>query len=375
MEGVPKHSPLRIMMTTDTVGGVWSYSVELCKALQDFDVHFYLITTGAPLQQAQKEEVKNVENATVYETDFLLEWMDSPWESMDASASWLLQLEESLQPDFVHINGYAYGSLPWKAPVIVVAHSDVWSWWLSVKGEQPPTAWDEYYRRVNEGLQGADYLVAPSKTMMDYIRKIYDFTTPGSIIYNGRNRDHFYPAQKEPFILSMGRMWDEAKNIQLLINAAPHIRYPIKLAGDNSFANNNGTTAGKNVSYLGKLSVQEVATQLSFASLYVLPAKYEPFGLSVLEAALSGCVLVLGNIDSLKELWEDSAIYVDADNANGLACTVNNLMENEAMRTHYAQRAMEQAAKYTTTAMAANYLQVYRKLLQTEKQLSQQEIM
>ncbi len=32
-----------------------------------------------------------------------------------------------------------------------------------------------------------------------------------------------------------------------------------------------------------------------------LPARYEPFGLSVLEAALSGCALVLGDIPSLRE--------------------------------------------------------------------------
>ena len=35
-----------------------------------------------------------------------------------------------------------------------------------------------------------------------------------------------------------------------------------------------------------------------------LPARYEPFGLSILEAALSGCALVLGDLPSLRELWD-----------------------------------------------------------------------
>src|SRR4051812_3280173 len=166
MEGLHSYTPLRVLMTTDTVGGVWSYSVELCKALLPFGVHFYLVTTGAPMQAAQRKDVESLENVTVYETDFLLEWMENPWESIDASGSWLLQLEEELQPDLIHINGYVYGSLAWKAPVIVAAHSDVYSWFLAVKGTLPPPEWNEYYKRVREGLEGADILIAPSKTMM-----------------------------------------------------------------------------------------------------------------------------------------------------------------------------------------------------------------
>src|SRR3954454_23540400 len=162
MEELLRHTPLRVLMTTDTVGGVWSYSIELCKAMNSFNVHFYLITTGAPMQPAQRKEVESLENVTVYETDFLLEWMEHPWESIDASGIWLLQLEEELQPDLIHINGYVYGSLTWKAPVIVVAHSDVYSWFLSVKRTPPTPEWSEYYERVRAGLEGANLLIAPS---------------------------------------------------------------------------------------------------------------------------------------------------------------------------------------------------------------------
>jgi hypothetical protein len=34
---------------------------------------------------------------------------------------------------------------------------------------------------------------------------------------------------------------------------------------------------------------------------------------------------------------------------------------------HYAQKAMEQAKKYTTAAMAQQYLEVYTQLLQSRK--------
>ncbi|TKK71822.1 glycosyltransferase family 4 protein [Ilyomonas limi] len=364
------YTPIRILMTTDTVGGVWSYSIELCKALLPCNVHFYLITTGTRMQPAQQREMAALANVTVYETDFLLEWMENPWQNVDASGKWLLQLEEKLQPDLIHINGYVYGSLPWKAPAIIVAHSDVFSWFLSVKKMVPPAQWNEYFTRVRAGLEGADLLIAPSKTMLQFIREIYGAITPGKVIYNGRNDDIFYPKQKQQYVFSMGRIWDEAKNIQLLIKASSHIYYPIKLAGDNRFENNSSSIESDNIIYLGKLSMQEVAVQLSTAAVYVLPATYEPFGLSILEAALSGCALVLGKIESLQEIWGDSAVYVNTNDVDELAHKVNELMENEWLRNHYAQEAMNRAKQYATTAMAENYLQVYRQLLQQEQLVS-----
>jgi glycosyltransferase involved in cell wall biosynthesis len=374
METWTEHKPLRVLMTTDTVGGVWSYAVELCRSLQQYSVHFYLVTTGAALSAAQKTEIAQLANVTVFETAFLLEWMEAPWQSIDESCAWLLQLEQELEPDLIHLNAFVYGALPFKAPVIVAAHSDVFSWWLAVKGEQPPAGWRTYFSRVQAGMQGAHFLIAPSTTMMDAVRKIYDVAIPGAVIYNGRSGQMFCPAQKAPFIFSMGRIWDEAKNISLLVAAAPQIPYAIKLAGDNDFAGDHCETSGANISYLGKLSSTEVAAQLAAASVYVLPAKYEPFGLSVLEAALSGCALVLGNIDSLQEIWGDSALYIDTDNAGALAKAVNFLMQDEAARLHYAQKAAERAKRYTTAALAENYVRVYGQLIQNKKRNAKQEI-
>jgi len=350
-------------MTTDTVGGVWSYTLALCKGLLPFNVHFYLITTGAPMQPIQKQEIAGLENVTVYETDFMLEWMESPWESIDASGEWLLQLENQLKPDLVHLNAFAYGSLSWQAPVLVVAHSDVWSWWLAVKQEHPPDHWGTYYRRVQAGLNKAGFIVAPSATMMKYIRSIYAVNTPGKAIFNGRDAQVFRPGKKAPVVFSMGRIWDEAKNTSLVVEAAPNIPYPIRLAGENSFHSNNYISEGTNISYLGKLSQQEIALELSVTSVYVHPARYEPFGLSVLEAALSGCALVLGNIDSLSEIWSDNALYVDTNDAGELAARVNYLMDNDDERIRLGEKARLHATGYSTLLMAESYLGVYRHLL------------
>jgi hypothetical protein len=68
--------------------------------------------------------------------------------------------------------------------------------------------------------------------------------------------------------------------------------------------------APQGVHCLGELPRDALAARAGAASIYALPARYEPFGLSVLEAALSGCALVLGDIASLRETWGDAAVYV-----------------------------------------------------------------
>jgi glycogen(starch) synthase len=366
-----EHNPLTVLMTADTVGGVWTYCMELCRSLPE--VRFHLVTAGAPLQSWQREEA-DLPNLTLHETAFRLEWMSDPWADMDASGAWLLQLEEEIQPDIIHLNSYSYGSLPFRAPKLVVAHSDVFSWWQAVKGDAPPADWNTYFEKVKEGLKNATMVITPSNAVLDDLRSLYAAEARYRVIYNGRSNPLFRPAEKEESVMSMGRIWDEAKNVRLLVEAAPQIPYPIKIAGDNSFENSQYNLGGGQVKYLGKLPTEEVAKELSTACVYVLPARYEPFGLSVLEAALSGCALVLGNIPSQREIWKDTALYVNPDDATALAEAVNGLMEYPKMREAYAQAATRRAQEFSSRHQADQYGQLYHQLSR-KKELIKQEIL
>jgi glycogen synthase len=365
-------SSFKILMTADTVGGVWTYCMELCHAFQSHDIEIHLVTMGAKMNKCHKAELAAFHHVVVYETDYRLEWMQDPWNDVKECGEWLIQLEAEIDPDVIHLNCFAYGSLPFKAPVIVVAHSDVYSWFLSVKSDEPPIEWSRYHRCVKEGLNGSHLVVAPSQAMMNYIRTIYSITTESRVIYNGRNSRLFFKGTNQSSIFSMGRLWDEAKNTKLLVDAAPLIDVPVKIAGDESFEQNR-FNSNSNVTFLGKLSPGRVAEELSLASIYVLPAKYEPFGLSALEAALSGCALVLGDIPSLREIWEDAAIYVDTNDVKGLANTINELMEDKEKLSLYQSRAFSRARVFTSAAMADEYLELYQQVLQQKQKSLKQE--
>jgi glycogen(starch) synthase len=95
------------------------------------------------------------------------------------------------------------------------------------------------------------------------------------------------------------------------------------------------------------------------ASIYALPARYEPFGLSVLEAAQAGCALVLGDIDSLRENWDGAAAFVPPDDRDALTRTLRRLIADEPARCMLGAEARERAKRFTPHAMADAYCRVY----------------
>ena len=127
--------PRKVMMTADTVGGVWAYAIELARGLADRGVEVALATLGDPLNDAQREKADRIPRLRVFESGLKPEWMADSWRDVEKAGDWLLALEERVRPDLIHLNGFAHGPLPWSAPKVMVGHSCVLSWWQAVKGE------------------------------------------------------------------------------------------------------------------------------------------------------------------------------------------------------------------------------------------------
>jgi glycogen(starch) synthase len=358
---------MRILMTCDTIGGVWTYALELCRAFEEHGgIEITLATMGKKLNQAQWKEAERISCAQVRESEFQLEWMDEPWVEVDAAGTWLLELERQLDPDVIHLNGYAHGALRWSAPTLVVCHSCVMSWWAAVKREPAPLEiWGTYCERVKRGLHLADHVVAPSNAMLASVKTIYgELRAATSVIPNGRNAALFCAKEKQPYIFSAGRLWDQAKNTAMLDRIASRISWPIYLAGGTNAPSRHSQTRAQSAAIcLGRISSQQMSDWLSCASIYCLPARYEPFGLSILEAALSGCALALGDIPSLREFWDDAAIFVSPDDDDALVSILNGLIEDQHLRQDYAQRAKKRSLEYSHARMAHRYLEVYREMI------------
>lgn len=353
---------MKVLMTADTVGGVWSYALELCHAFRPHGIRVALATMGAPLTAEQREAVRSLPNVDVHESAFRLEWMDEPWRDVAAAGEWLLELAAAFRPDVIHLNGYVHAALPWQRPVLVTAHSCVLSWWDAVHGAPAPDTWTRYAAAVRQGLRAADVVAAPTRALLDSCERHYGPLPPGVVIPNGVGAAPHTGAAKQPFVLAAGRVWDEAKNIVTLDAAAPGIIWPVRVAGPDHVP--GGTPSRfQRVALLGPLSRQQMHATYGAAAIFAHPALYEPFGLAPLEAALHGCALVLGDVPSLREVWGDSAVFVPPRDAQLLAAAINDLAHDAGRRSAVAASARQRALGYTAERMAEGYRAVYRALV------------
>ena len=347
-----------VLMTTDCIGGVWNYSIRLSEALRDYGVQVALATMGPAANEHQRQEVRRLSHVQLYESTFKLEWMQDPWDDVDRAGQWLLRLEEGLKPNVIHLNNYAHGALPWSSPVLVVGHSCVCSWFEAVRKSAPTPDWEEYRRRVRQGLACASLVTAPTAAALDALRRHHGSFRSAGPIHNGFDGTVHAMPRSEDVVFCVGRLWDPAKNIAMLDRAAQDIRMPVAAAGATEGPDGQRIDLA-NIRHVGHLDQITLRQWYHRAAVFVLPSVYEPFGLAALEAALAGCALVLSDIASLREVWAQAAVFVPPDDHEALAHAVNALLDDASLRRHYASLARQTAGKYTLNRMAQNYHRTY----------------
>jgi glycogen(starch) synthase len=352
---------MKVLMSVDCLGGVWNFALELAAALPE--VSYVLAVQGRAPSLAQREQAGRLGNVTLESRECLLEWMQGCERDLAMTGEWLLELGNRYSPDLVHLNDYAHATLPWTQPVLVVAHSCVVSWWRAVHGTSPPAEWDRYRARVGAAIERADTVVAPTQSFLREISAIYAAPRRGYTVYNARARRaarHLQSA-RDPCVLAAGRLWDEAKNLKALDEAAAGLDEKVFVAGE--LRSPEGQQAACEVAQpLGPLSASELAEWMERAMVFAAPALYEPFGLAPLEAALRGCALVLGDIATLRELWGGAAVFVDPRDAAALRAQLRLILADERRRTDLAARALRRAQLFSPARMATGYRGVYREL-------------
>lgn len=335
---------MKVLLTADVCGGVLTWALEFVAQLSGLGSEVELVTFGPPASRVQRARIEASGVAGWHESDLALEWMGEPWDDLARAVELLRELERGARPDVVHLSSFGHAAAGFHAPVLITAHSDVFSWWHAVHGWGPPRSWDRYRTWVRDGLRAADAVVAPTAATLTELRRHYGpwpgraLVIPNAVSVPGPDCEL---RPREPVALFAGRLWDTAKNAEALAEAARRLPAgAVRIAGDPR----GGPDLAPAVA-LGELSAAELAAQRRRAAVFAAPARYEPFGLAVLEAALDGCALVLGDIPSLRELWDDAAQFVDPEDPVALAGAIGSLIGSAAAAHEWGQRARQRAGE------------------------------
>jgi glycosyltransferase involved in cell wall biosynthesis len=347
----------RLLITTDTVGGVWQYATDLAGGLVEHGVEPILVTLGQP--PSAKQRAGLAPGVELVETDLPLDWLATSAHDVTESGNGLARLATRLRADFVQLNAPAYAAAAsFDQPVVAVAHSCVGTWWQAVRGGRidPDLAWRA--ELTGAGLRAADQVVAPSGAFATVLQHCYNLDERPAVVRNGR-RPLVTPDQaQQDFAFTAGRLWDDGKNVATLDRAAALMTRPLHMAGPTSGPNGAAIDLS-HAETLGPLSETEIAHYLAARPVFVSSAVYEPFGLAVLEAAQAGCPLVLSDIPTFRELWDGAARFVYPHDAEGFARAVEEITKSPELRTQLGEAARHRARDYTVERMAAGMAALY----------------
>lgn len=347
---------MRILMTADVVGGVWTFAQELAAGLLERDCDVCLVSFGGCPSFAQQEQCNVMERVwgdrfRYYESEAPLEWMDSNDRTYPEGAPLLLRVANEFLPNAMVSSQFCFGALPIAIPKIIVAHSDVMSWAECCRGGPlEDSAWLRRYRKlVARGLRTADAVVAPTRWMMGALARNFTFLCETMVIPNGRSINDVENRDRELQAVTAGRLWDEAKNIAALRN----VQFPLPLVIAGRAAHDLPRLV--NTKLAGSLDPDEMLELFRESSIYICPSRYEPFGLAPLEAALCGCAVVANDIPSLREVWEEGALYFCGPVQ--LEAVLRELCESPERLCAARLRSRNRARKFTRERMADAYLQ------------------
>jgi glycosyltransferase involved in cell wall biosynthesis len=320
----------------------------------------------------QAADARAVPGLAVRPLDLPLDWTADRAEDVEAAAAAVADLAAEIGADIVQLNSVALAAGGgFTVPVVAVCHSCLATWWDAVRGTQGlPEDFVWRVRLAARGMAEVDALTAPTAAFAQATARAYGLAEPPLTVRNGRtphgSRGRPARAPEGLFAFTAGRLWDEGKDVAAIDRAAGRIALPVVAAGP-AVGPNGARILLEHVMPLGRIPEGEIGDWLACGPVFVSMARYEPFGLAVLEAAQAGCPLVLADIPTFVELWGGAAEFVPPGDDGTLADVLARLAEDDAWRARLSEAARERARQYTPDAMAESALRVYRTLLAGER--------
>lgn len=348
--------PMKIMMNADTVGGVLTYATILAHELALDGHEVVLVAMGPQMSDAQRGALAARAGVKIVETDLELEWRDPAGRDKRRGRQTLQRLAREIAPDVVHLNSFREALADFGAPTILVAHSCVATWWRACRGGEPDARWISYIRDVHTALDVVDAWVAPTVAFRDAIAACYRPARPGVVVRNGIAVAS-PGANADSTIVVAGRMWDEAKGGATILAAEIPSGWRLAVLGP-----------GASPSDEPALPRETVIERMRAAGVFVSAAVYEPFGLAALEAASSGCALVLSDIPTFRELWDGAALFFPPRDAAALSRLLAQVCGDDFLRAEFRALALDRARAYGASQLATRMCDLYRQAILRREQ-------
>lgn len=357
---------MRVLITTDVVGGVWQFTHELAAGLLGEGASVALVSFGGSASDDQRLQCENLcslyGDAFIYECSSTpLEWMQENESAYHDGAHLLTRIASEFGAEILHSNQFCFGALAADIPKVITAHSDVLSWAEACRGRAPENSpWlRQYCRLVADGLHDATAVTAPTRWMLNALGRNFSLRAHCDVIPNGRTLGEAAGRPRHLRAVTAGRLWDEAKDIRMLGDVSSPM--PLYAAGETQHGGARGPQFLKGATLLGSMRGEDLVDFFRESAIYICTSRYEPFGLAPLEAALCGCAVIARDIESLREVWQDSALYFS--DAQSLSARLGELAMTPESLKAAQDRSHVRAQWFTAERMVRSYQGLFAKVM------------
>ncbi|MGD0339228.1 MAG: glycosyltransferase family 1 protein [Bacteroidota bacterium] len=365
-------------LTSERLGGSWTYSINLVHGLEAFtDEHEIIVLANKKIA------------GLLGQTETRLFTVEIESENRIKRIAWenikLPGIVKSIKPDIFH--GPA-NTLPENLPCpgVVTIHDFQYKYYP----ENFPFLRRQYLTwSIPRSLRRAEHVIAVSNfTKKDAVRFVHIPDNKISIIYeaglNAHESESSYGDEEiliknkisTPFLLSVGSSLPH-KNLLRLIKAfarvANEIPQNLILVGEefgygSALQTMIDQELGSNqtrLHHIGFVDRKDLITLYRKADAFIFPSLFEGFGIPLLEALQSGCPIAVSNSTSLPEIGGEAAIYFDPLNVDEMALSIRNIALDSTCRSKLQKLGYKQALKFSWDTMASETLDIYKKAIGT----------
>ncbi len=286
-----------------------------------------------------------------------------PRPSADVKAAAGDKLGELAKDVPVVVDGLALGVLPeaakaMQAPLLALIHHP-----LALETGLPPEAAQALFESEREALTAARGVVVTSPSTGTLLAEDYDVPPELITIASpGTDRAAFAPGSSDGTLrlLAVGAIVPR-KGFDVLIDALMLIEklpWRLTIAGDRGRdpkmtaaldAQIAGSGLASRIEVLGAVSAERLDALYAGADMFVLPSRFEGYGMVYAEALARGLPVVGTTAGAIPDTVPPSAgILVEPDEVNALARTLRMLIENRKEREWLAAGAREAARDLPT---------------------------
>ncbi len=240
------------------------------------------------------------------------------------------------------------------------------------------THWTQY------SLRKASHIIAVSKTTKKDLMSWYQLPENRiSVVYNGfdteqkNDNSDFSKLNLTPhkYILYLGTL-QPRKNITSLIRAFELVKdritqmkkYKLVIAGRKGWLtsgieqNIHSSTHASDILCTGYVSDATQRDLYKYAFAYVLPSRYEGFGIPVLEAMSHGCPVIAASSSSLPEIGGDAALYFPPENPQELFEEIEKLSKSDTLRNELIKKGKMRVREFSWERCGKQTLEVIKQL-------------